>query len=66
GTLESMSREEAKEEIRRRGGRASGSVSGETDLLVVGRNPGARKTDEAEQHGVKTINESEFRELIGK
>lgn len=66
GQLESMSRDEAKEAVRMQGGQATGSVSGETDYLVVGEKPGASKTRAAEEHGTKTIDEGEFRELIGK
>lgn len=66
GTLDSMSRDEAQEAIRRQGGRATGSVSGETDYLVVGSNPGQTKTDEAEEHDVETIDEERFLELVGE
>ena len=66
GELESMNRDEAKDAIRRQGGRAAGSVSGNTDYLVVGRDPGTRKTREAQQHGVETIDEDRFLELLGR
>jgi DNA ligase (NAD+) len=66
GTLESMSRDEAKEAIVREGGKAAGSVSRNTDLLVVGSSPGASKTSDAEEYGVKTIGEDEFMKLIGR
>lgn len=66
GTLESMSRDEAKDAIVREGGKASGSVSSRTDFLVVGANPGANKTDDARTHGVRTLNEREFLKMIGK
>jgi DNA ligase (NAD+) len=64
GTLDSMTREQAKEAVMEAGGEASGSVSGNTDLLVIGANPGSTKTADAEKHGVKTIDEPEFLELL--
>ena len=66
GSLESMTRDEAKEAIQARSGRATGSVSAETDYLVVGRDPGGTKLRDAEKHGVKTIDEKEFLRLLGK
>jgi DNA ligase (NAD+) len=65
GSLETMTRDEAKEAVLEAGGRAAGSVSANTDLLVVGSQPGSVKTSAAEQHGVKTIDEPEFRRLLG-
>ncbi len=64
GTLESMSREEAQEAIRREGGKASGSVSGKTDYVVAGASPGASKMNAAQQHGVKVLNEQQFLEIL--
>jgi DNA ligase (NAD+) len=64
GSLESMSRDEAKEAVAAAGGRASSSVSGRTDLLVVGRDPGDRKTEAAEKHGVSMIDEDAFLQRI--
>ncbi len=64
GTLESMSREEAKEAVRKAGGDWVGSVSKNTDYVVVGENPGS-KADKAEQLGVKILNEQQFRQLLG-
>jgi DNA ligase (NAD+) len=46
------------------GGSATGSVSGNTDYLVVGDNPGAGKTSDADDEGVPTIDEAELRELF--
>ncbi|MBL8909718.1 MAG: hypothetical protein JNM17_03335, partial [Archangium sp.] len=62
GTL-SMSREEAKEEIERRGGKVSGSVSKKTDLLVAGEEAGS-KLAKAKELGVKTIGDAEFKALL--
>ena len=66
GTLRSMNRAHAKESIFRESGKASSSVSGSTDYLVLGENPGQAKRREAYQHGVKQIGEHEFLKLLGK
>jgi len=64
GTLQTLSRREAEEAIRARGGKASSSVSRKTDYVVAGENPGS-KLDKAHSLGVKTIDETEFRKLLG-
>ncbi len=63
GSLESLSREEAKEKIRNLGGDVSESVSKETDYLVVGAEPGS-KYDKAQKLGVKILNEKEFLNMV--
>ena len=63
GSLDGFSRDEAKTEIERRGGRATSSVSGRTDYLVVGDDPGS-KVDEAREHGVRMIDEEQFKNLL--
>jgi len=65
GSLESMSREEAKEKIRALGGDASESVSKKTDYVVAGSEPGS-KYEKAKKLGVKVIDEREFLGLIGR
>ena len=62
GTMESMSRDEAKAKIRSLGGNVSSSVSKNTDYVVAGDSPGS-KYDEAEKLGVKIIDEKEFMKL---
>ncbi|MEK7555254.1 MAG: NAD-dependent DNA ligase LigA [Patescibacteria group bacterium] len=64
GSLESMSREQAKEKIRSLGGDISESVSKKTDYLVTGFEPGS-KYEKANKLGVKVINEKELLELLG-
>ena len=49
--------------IRRAGGKVSGSVSKETDYVVIGDNPGS-KADQATKFGVKQLNEASLRKLI--
>jgi len=65
GSLEKLSREEAKEAVREAGGDWVSSVSKNTDYVVVGENPGS-KADKAEKLGVKTIDEKEFLKLLGR
>jgi DNA ligase (NAD+) len=63
GTLESMSRDEAKEKIRAKGGAVSESVSKETSYLVAGENTGS-KYAKAQSLGVKILDEKEFLALL--
>jgi len=63
GSLESMTRNQAKERIRLLGGNVSESVSKMTDYLVVGENPGS-KLGQAKRLGARIIDEKEFLELI--
>ena len=63
GTLENMSREQAKEKLRAAGADVSSSVSKETDYIVAGENPGS-KYDNAQKLGVPILSESEFLKMI--
>ena len=65
GTLESLTRDEAKARIRKLGGDASETVSEETDYLVAGSDPGSTKLEKAQKLGVKIIDEKEFLKLLG-
>ncbi len=65
GTLEQMTRDEAADAIRRSGGRVSSSVSGKTDFLVTGNEPGGRKIQQAEKAGVIVLSEAELLERLG-
>jgi DNA ligase (NAD+) len=64
GTLEGMSREEAEEAVKARGGKAPGSVSKKTTAVVVGESPGAAKLTKAEELGVPILDEAAFRRLL--
>ncbi|MEV0049133.1 NAD-dependent DNA ligase LigA [Saccharopolyspora shandongensis] len=63
GTLQTFSRDEAKELIMARGGRAAGSVSKKTAFVVVGDSPGS-KYDKAVQLKVPVLDENGFRVLL--
>ena len=63
GTMESMSREEAKNHIRELGGDVSSSVSKETDYVVAGAEPGS-KFDKAQKLGVKILDERQFTDML--
>jgi DNA ligase (NAD+) len=65
GGLDSFTRDEAIRIIEEMGGRVSSSVSKKTDFVIVGKDPGSKLTD-AQKLEIKTINEEEFKELIGK
>ena len=64
GTLSSMSRDEAAAHIDRLGGKVVGLVSKKTSYVVVGDEPGS-KLAKAEALGVRILDESAFRRLIG-
>lgn len=64
GALPSYTRGEAAEIIEREGGRVTSSVSGVTDILVVGEGAGARKQEQAEENGVDTRSGEEFEEIL--
>ncbi|MFH1621291.1 MAG: NAD-dependent DNA ligase LigA [Patescibacteria group bacterium] len=63
GSLESISREEAKEKIRALGGDVSEAVSKKTTFVVAGADPGS-KYDKAKKIGVKIVDEKEFLKKI--
>lgn len=65
GTLTQFTRDEAKELIRKHGGKASGSVSSKTDYLVAGEKAGS-KLAKAEELNVTVLSETEFLELLGE
>jgi DNA ligase (NAD+) len=63
GGLARLSRDDAKAEIERRGGKVSGSVSRKTDLVVAGEVAGS-KLAKAKELGVRVIGEDEFLALL--
>src|SRR6266545_1989998 len=65
GGLRSLTRDQAKDLVIRRGGRVTGSVSNKTDYVVVGEDPGS-KADDARRLGVPTLEEAAFLKLVGR
>jgi DNA ligase (NAD+) len=63
--LTGFSRDDAKEAIVARGGKAAGSVSKKTDYVVAGDSPGS-KYDKAVELGVPVLDEDGFRNLLAQ
>lgn len=63
GTLENLSRDDAKDLIRRHGGKAAGSVSKKTDYVVAGEKAGSKLT-KAQDLGVPVLTEDEFLAML--
>lgn len=63
GTLENFSREEAQEAITNRGGKAAGSVSKNTDFVVIGPGAGS-KAKKAQDLGIRILDEAQFKILL--
>ncbi|WP_455217828.1 NAD-dependent DNA ligase LigA [Kaarinaea lacus] len=63
GTLSDMTRDEAKQALQALGAKVTGSVSKNTDFVVVGENPGS-KADKAEALGVTLLDEPGLKELL--
>ncbi len=65
GSLETMSRDEAKAQAERLGARASGSVSAKTDLVVAGPGAGS-KLKKAEELGIRVIGEADWAKIVAE
>ena len=63
GTLEGMTRDEAKQAIEDRGGRVTSSVSKKTGFVVVGTDPGS-KLEKARKLDINILDESAFRKML--
>ena len=63
GTLPTLSRAQAQEMIRKNGGKATGSVSKKTSIVLVGESAGS-KLDKARELGVRIIDEAQFLQMI--
>jgi DNA ligase (NAD+) len=64
GTLQSMTRDEAGDIIKSKGGKTSSSVSKKTSFVIAGENAGS-KLDKALSLGVIILNEDEFKKMAG-
>ncbi len=64
GSLDGFSRDQAKEAILLRGGKAAGSVSKKTAFVVIGDAPPGSKADKAAELGVPILDEAGFRTLL--
>jgi DNA ligase (NAD+) len=65
GTLQTLSRDEAKEKLEALGAKVSGSVSKKTHYVVAGAEAGS-KLDKARELGVSILDEAQFLELLEK
>jgi DNA ligase (NAD+) len=63
GALQNYSRDEVAALIKERGGKVSGSVSKNTDYVLVGDEPGS-KYDKAKQLGIKILSEEQFQKMV--
>ncbi len=64
GTLTDYGREEAEDELRKRGATITSSVTKNTTALIIGDKPGKGKTDKAKKLSISIIGEAEFLKLI--
>ena len=65
GTLSTMTRDEAKQQIQSLGGKVTGSVSKKTSYLVFGDKPGS-KLSKAQALDVETLDETQFQQMLNK
>ncbi len=64
GTLPTMSREEASRFVEEHGGKVTGSLSRNTDYLLVGENPGGSKYSRARELGIPVIDEEGLKRMV--
>jgi DNA ligase (NAD+) len=65
GTLNNMSRDEAKYVIQKMGAKIGNTVSKNTDFVIVGENPGS-KVKKAMELNIKIINQDEWIKIISR
>lgn len=64
GTIEGLSRKDIKTKVEEQGGKVTGSVSKNTDFVIVGESPGS-KYDKARELGIRIIEEDELKDILG-
>lgn len=64
GELDSLSREEAQDLVKRHGGRVTSAPSGKTNYVVVGREAGASKLEKINSLRLSTLNEDELLQMV--
>ena len=65
GTMKAFSRDDAKDKVRKLGGKVSNSVSSKTDFVVAGDDPGY-KYNKAKELGVEILDEEAFLKMVGE
>lgn len=65
GTIEGLSRKDIKARIEEQAGKVTGSVSKNTDFVIVGENPGS-KYDRARELAIRIIEEEELKDILGE
>ena len=65
GTLSQLTRDDAKDKLKKLGAKVTGSVSKKTDLVIAGESAGSKLT-KAEELGIKVIDEQEMIELLNQ
>jgi DNA ligase (NAD+) len=63
GTLDVLTRDEAREALESRGAKVTSSVSSRTSVVVAGASPGSKR-DRAEELGVPVVDEAGLRHLL--
>lgn len=63
GSMETMTRDQAKTLIKEKGGKVHSSISKDTDFLVVGESPGS-KFKKAQELGITLLNEENFKQML--
>ncbi|MFB6219289.1 MAG: NAD-dependent DNA ligase LigA, partial [Halobacteriaceae archaeon] len=66
GSVEGYSRDDLESLVEDHGGSATGSVSSNTDYLIVGDDPGTRKREDADEYGVPELSPEEFFEVLAE
>jgi len=66
GAMQHGKRDDMKKEAKAMGAKVSGSVTGNTDYLVIGEKVGATKISAAKEKGTAVIEEADYLKLIGK